>query len=52
MQSEDQLALLKACQATETSPLQLQLSYARIAAEEGVAAMEARVIDLKAGTGR
>ncbi len=47
MQSEDQLALMKACQATETSPLQLQLSYARIAAEEGVAAMEARVIDLK-----
>ena len=39
--------VIKACQATEAAPLQLQLSYARIASEEGVAAMEARAIELK-----
>ncbi len=34
---------------TKASPLQLKLSYARIASEEGVVDMEARVIDLKLG---
>ena len=47
MKGEEQQSLIKACNPTQASPLQLQLSYARIAMEEGVAAMEARAIELK-----
>jgi hypothetical protein len=47
MKGEEQQALIKACKPTQASPLQLQLSYARIAMEEGVATMEARAIELK-----
>jgi hypothetical protein len=47
MKRPKQQALMEACKPTMASPLQLKLSYARIAAEEGVAAMEARAIELK-----
>jgi hypothetical protein len=47
MKRPEQQALIKACKPTQATPLQLQLSYARIASEEGVAAMEARAVELK-----
>jgi hypothetical protein len=47
MKRPKQQALIKACKPTQATPLQLQLSYARIASEEGVAAMEARAVELK-----
>ena len=47
MKRPNQQALIKACKPTQATPLQLQLSYARIASEEGVATMEARAIGLK-----
>lgn len=47
MQQPDQQALIKACKPTPATPVRLRLSYARIASEEGVAAMEARAIELK-----
>eukprot|EP01044_Picomonas_judraskeda_P012243 COSAG03_NODE_1739_length_3583_cov_9.395809_5_plen_164_part_00 len=43
MKGGEQQALIK---ATQASPLQLHLSFARIAMEEGAAAMEARAIEL------
>lgn len=43
----DQQALIKGCKPTKATPLQLRLSYARIASEEGVATMEARAIELR-----
>ena len=46
MKTPEQQALIAACKPTKESPLQLQLSYARIASEEGVATMEARAIEL------